>query len=54
MVIAEGGHGAAGPGYYHDGRFKTLADVIAHYDSHLKLRLGAQEQKDLVQYLKSL
>jgi len=48
------GHGAAGPGYYHDGRFKTLGDVVAHYDSHLRLRLSAQEQRDLVEYLKSL
>jgi len=48
------GHGAAGPGYYHDGRFKTLADVVAHYDSHFRLRLNAQEQRDLVEYLKSL
>ena len=48
------GHGASGPGYYHDGRFRTLADVVAHYDSHLRLRLGAQERKDLVEYLKSL
>jgi hypothetical protein len=48
------GHGAAGPGYYHDGRFKTLGDVVAHYDSHLRLRLSAEEQRDLVEYLKSL
>ncbi len=48
------GHGAAGPGYYHDGRFRTLADVVAHYDSHLRLRLSAQEERDLIEYLKSL
>jgi cytochrome c5 len=41
-------------GFYHDGRFKTLPDVVAHYDSCLRLGLGAAEQSDLVQYLKSL
>jgi hypothetical protein len=41
-------------GYYHDGRFKTLGDVVAHYDSCLRLGLDAGEQGDLVQYLKSL
>ena len=48
------GHGAAGPGYYHDGRFRSLAEVVTHYDSHFKLRLSAPEQRDLVEYLKSL
>lgn len=48
------GHGAAGPGYYHDGRFKTLAEVVAHYDAHLKLGLTPQQSRDLVEYLKSL
>jgi hypothetical protein len=41
-------------GYSHDGRFKTLGDVVAHYDSCLRLGLDAGEQGDLVQYLKSL
>ncbi|HEU4619871.1 MAG TPA: hypothetical protein VFV10_17665 [Gammaproteobacteria bacterium] len=41
-------------GYYHDGRFETLADVVAHYDSFLNLGLSKQEQRDLVEYLKSL
>ncbi len=48
------GHGAAGPGYYHDGRFRTLADVVKHYDAHFRLRLSSQEQRDLIEYLKSL
>jgi hypothetical protein len=48
------GHGAAGPGYYHDARFKTLAEVVAHYDSHFKLGLTQQQTHDLVEYLKSL
>jgi hypothetical protein len=41
-------------GFYHDGRFKALADVVAHYDSCLKLGLASGERSDLVQYLKSL
>lgn len=41
-------------GYYHDGRFPTLLDVVSHYDQHLALQLSAEEQNDLVEYLKSL
>jgi hypothetical protein len=41
-------------GFYHDGRFATLPDVVNHYDSLLKLGLSEQEKKDLVEYLKSL
>jgi hypothetical protein len=41
-------------GFYHDGRFATLPDVIAHYNSHLKLNLTEQEASDLAEYLKSL
>jgi len=41
-------------GFYHDGRFRTLGEVVTHYNSCLKLGLGAAEQNDLVQYLKSL
>jgi len=41
-------------GFYHDGRFATLDDVVAHYDSHLKLGLSTQQKHDLVEYLKSL
>jgi hypothetical protein len=41
-------------GFYHDGRFLTLADVVEHYNSHLNLRLSGQEKTDLVEYLKSL
>ena len=40
--------------YYHDGRFKTLADVVKHYDTFFHLGLSGQEQHDLVEYLKSL
>lgn len=41
-------------GYYHDGRFATLAAVVDHYDRHFALGLSASEKADLVQYLKSL
>ncbi len=41
-------------GYYHDGRFATLGDVVDHYDQFFTLGLGATEKTDLVQYLKSL
>ena len=41
-------------GFYHDGRFATLDDVVNHYDSFLKLGLTNDEKADLVQYLKSL
>ncbi len=41
-------------GFYHDGRFATLLDVVNHYNSFKKLSLSEQEKKDLVEYLKSL
>jgi len=41
-------------GFYHDGRFATLLDVVNHYNSFKKLSLTEQEKKDLVEYLKSL
>jgi mono/diheme cytochrome c family protein len=41
-------------GFYHDGRFATLLDVVNHYDGQFTLGLSEQEKKDLVEYLKSL
>ena len=41
-------------GFYHDGRFATLDDVVQHYDRALGLGLSDQDEKDLVEYLKSL
>jgi hypothetical protein len=41
-------------GFYHDGRFATLMDVINHYDTHFGLGLTDAEKSDLVEYLKSL
>ena len=41
-------------GFYHDGRFETLTDVVHHYDSHLNTGLNSQEVSDLVEFLRSL
>ena len=41
-------------GFYHDGRFTTLLDVVNHYNSFKRLSLTEREKKDLVEYLKSL
>jgi hypothetical protein len=41
-------------GFYHDGRFATLGEVVSHYDSCLNLGLTGQEKADLVEFLKSL
>jgi hypothetical protein len=41
-------------GFYHDGRFPTLAAVIEHYDRNFRLGLTSQEKGELVEYLKSL
>ncbi|MEN6372831.1 MAG: hypothetical protein ABFD64_12565 [Armatimonadota bacterium] len=41
-------------GFYHDGRFPTLMDVVNHYDSFFRLGLTPSEKTDLVEYLKSL
>ena len=41
-------------GYYHDGRYQTLGQVVQHYNSCFGLGLTAQEQSDVVEYLKSL
>ncbi|HXH82036.1 MAG TPA: hypothetical protein VNN07_03815 [Candidatus Tectomicrobia bacterium] len=41
-------------GFYHDGRFATLQEVIDHYSAVLGFSLSAQETADLVEYLGSL
>jgi hypothetical protein len=41
-------------GFYHDGRFESLYDVVNHYNEHFRLGLDNREQKDLVEFLKSL
>ena len=42
------------PGFYHDGRFATLLDVVDHYEKQLHLELRPNDKADLVEYLKSL
>ncbi|MGH9710534.1 MAG: hypothetical protein ACRD37_08300 [Candidatus Acidiferrales bacterium] len=41
-------------GFYHDGRFAALPDVVQHYNSFFGLGLTDQQKHDLVEYLKSL
>ena len=41
-------------GFYHDGRFATLPDVVNHYDTVQTLGLTAAQKSDLVEFLKSL
>jgi len=41
-------------GFFHDGRFATLLDVVNHYDGHFKLNLSEANKKDLVEYLKGI
>ena len=41
-------------GFFHDGRFPTLLDVVNHYNTHFSLGLTGGEKSDLVQYLMSL
>ena len=41
-------------GFYHDGRFETLEDVIAHYDDTFGLGLSAPDVEALTHFLLSL
>jgi hypothetical protein len=41
-------------GFYHDGRYATLPDVVNHYNDYNKLHLSQAEKSDLVEFLKSL
>jgi len=41
-------------GFYHDGRFPALLDVVNHYNGFKRLNLTEAEKNDLVEYLKSL
>ena len=41
------------PPYFHDGSAATLADVVAHYNRVRTLNLTADQQRDLVEFLKS-
>ena len=42
------------PPYFHDGSAATLADVVTHYNRARTLGLTAEQQRELVEYLKSL
>jgi hypothetical protein len=41
-------------GFFHDGRFATLGEVVAHFNQVFSLGLDAAQQADLVEYVKSL
>jgi hypothetical protein len=41
-------------GFFHDGRFATLLDVVNHYNDHRKLNLSESDKNDLVEYLKGI
>jgi hypothetical protein len=41
-------------GFYHDGRFATLVDVVNHYNACFSLGLTEREQSDVAEYVKSL
>jgi cytochrome c peroxidase len=41
-------------GFFHDGRFATLLDVMNHYNDCFDLKLTEREKLDVVEYLKSL
>ena len=41
-------------GFYHDGRFASLRDVVDHYDRVFGLNLSEAAKRNLVEYLKSL
>jgi hypothetical protein len=41
-------------GFYHDGRFATLQEVVDHYNAFFSLSLTPGEKADLIEFLKSL
>ena len=41
-------------GFFHDGRFATLLDVVNHYDQHRNLNLSDADKHNLVEYLKGI
>jgi hypothetical protein len=41
-------------GFYHDGRFPALTNVVDHYNTCLSLGLTSSQKSDLIQYLLSL
>jgi hypothetical protein len=41
-------------GFYHDGRFATLQEVVEHYTGAFQLGLSDLQKADLIEYLKSI
>jgi cytochrome c peroxidase len=41
-------------GFYHDGRFANLREVVDHYNTFFNLNLNKQSINDLIEYLKSI
>jgi cytochrome c peroxidase len=41
-------------GFFHDGRFATLRDVVNHYDTQFNLNLSDANKTDLVEFLKGI
>ena len=41
-------------GFFHDGRFATLLDLVNHYDTQFNLNLSEADKKDLIEYLKGI
>jgi hypothetical protein len=41
-------------GFFHDGRFATVSDVVNHFDAQFSLALTGAEKADLTQFVKSL
>jgi CxxC motif-containing protein (DUF1111 family) len=41
-------------GFYHDGRFRALSDVVNHYNACMALQLSDDEKSEIVQYLLTL
>lgn len=41
-------------GFFHDGRFASVSEVVAHFDAHFDLQLTQEEQSDLAEFVKSL
>jgi cytochrome c peroxidase len=42
------------PPYFHDGSAPTLEDVVEHYRKIRGLNLSRNQQRDLVEFLKTL
>jgi hypothetical protein len=41
-------------GFFHDGRFATLLDVVNHYNTQFNLNLSEEDKRNLVEYLKGV